>query len=328
MRKYEDKLDASKWTVIDEATLTFEPNIIRCMKRLKYLIPSLFLISTLGYWFIDSSAPYMVIKPRRHTDGPTPESIGLKAEHIQLQVADTIALSALYMPAIGRDTPLSTVILLHGIGNNKEAWVETAALLNTWGHAALLYDSRAHGGSQGEYCTLGFYEKQDVSRAIDWLDSHHPTARVGIMGNSMGGAVALQALAVEPRLRYGVIYCAFADLASVVKAYQKRYAQGLAFDDFTEESLVEAGKIAHFDPAQVCPVCVAPQITQPIFMMHGSEDVNINPNDMEKIYHALGSQKKEKTLVSGADHYTITQVGGEPLLERMKAFMAENSKQE
>jgi uncharacterized protein len=291
------------------------------MKRfLRFFLPILSVLLIAGYYSVDQGAPYMVIKPRKHSSGPTPEQFGASAEHFQFRTKDSIALSALYMPKQG-DSARGTIICLHGIGNNKNAWVETALMLNDWGYNALLYDSRAHGESGGEYCTLGYYEKEDVRSAVDWLEQNHPMARVGIMGNSMGGAVALQALAVESRLKFGLIECPFAELESVVLAYQKRYAGGFQFRELTMESLEKAGKIAHFDPKQVCPVCIAPQIKQPILMLHGTKDINISPDNTDRIFEALGSAQKEKMLIEGADHYSIMSVGGDAVREKMHSFL-------
>jgi pimeloyl-ACP methyl ester carboxylesterase len=51
----------------------------------------------------------------------------------------------------------------------------------------LAYDSRAHGESGGNACTYGYYEKRDLSRAID-LIGLRPVVALGI---SLGAAVAL-----------------------------------------------------------------------------------------------------------------------------------------
>ncbi len=290
------------------------------LRFIKYAIPAAFLLSWFAYHSAERAAPYMVIKPRKHSTGPTPQSLNLPAEHFKLRVADSLYLDAYYIPA-ATSTPKAILIGLHGIGNNKEAWLHSAQMFHNSGYATLLYDARAHGASDGTYCTLGFFEKYDVSKAADWLAERHPDIPIGVIGNSMGGAVALQALAIEPRLRFGIVQCSFTDLRSVVHAYQKRYAKGLSFEEFTDESLVEAGKIAHFDPAQVCPVCVAPNIKQPVLLIHGSRDINIAPRAMDSIYAALGSSYKEKLLVDGADHYNLAQVGGEGLNNRMLTFL-------
>jgi uncharacterized protein len=294
------------------------------MKRFtKIAIPTLFLLSCAGYLFLEHGVPYAIIRPMRTTHGPKPTDLGLDHTHFKLQVADTIALDTYFIPAKTADSNSTTLILLHGIGGNKESWVQTAAMFNQWGYNTLLYDARAHGASDGLNCTLGFYEKTDVSKAIDWLEANHPGGRVGVVGNSMGGAVALQALAIDRRIAFGIIECAFTDLHTVVNAYQKRYAQGFALPSITTESIEKAGVIAQFDPKQVCPICDASKITQPILLIHGSADVNIAPSSMDQIYEALGSSKKEKILVQGADHYTIMKVGGDSLRNSMHQFLEE-----
>jgi uncharacterized protein len=138
------------------------------------------------------------------------------------------------------------------------------------------------------------------------------------LGNSMGGAVALQALAIDARLQFGIIQCPFADLKSVVHAYQKRYAQGFELPTFTDKTIKRAGEIAHFNPDEVCPVCVAPTIKQPVLLLHGEKDVNIPVGDTYRLYDALGSVRKEKMIIKEADHYTIISVGGEAVINKMK----------
>jgi len=38
----------------------------------------------------------------------------------------------------------------------------------------ILVDSRAHGQSEGEYCTYGFYERDDISKIIDFIQTKQP----------------------------------------------------------------------------------------------------------------------------------------------------------
>jgi alpha-beta hydrolase superfamily lysophospholipase len=85
-----------------------------------------------------------------------------------------------------------TVVALHGIADNRESAVWIAEQLVPKGFDVLTYDSRANGESGGDACTYGFYEKRDLSRALDQL----AIQRAILVGNSLGAAVALQA-AVE-----------------------------------------------------------------------------------------------------------------------------------
>lgn len=103
------------------------------------------------------------------------------------------------------------VVYLHGIGDNRASGIGIAQHFNALGFDVLAYDSRAHGESGGDACTYGFYEKKDLSRAIDRLGGG-PVLAFGI---SLGAAVALQSAADDPRIALVVAVSAFSDLRTV-----------------------------------------------------------------------------------------------------------------
>src|SRR3989454_845585 len=81
-----------------------------------------------------------------------------------------------------------------------------------------LLDQRYFGRSEGRLTTLGFKERRDLGRALDFLATRGVGA-VGVFGFSLGGAVALLAAAEDPRIRAEdpriravAAYAPFADL--------------------------------------------------------------------------------------------------------------------
>jgi pimeloyl-ACP methyl ester carboxylesterase len=90
------------------------------------------------------------------------------------------------------------VILLHGVGDNREGMAGFAELFLSKGYAVLLPDSRAQGESGGGFPTYGIKETDDVHRWFEWLAmQQHPNCVFG-MGESMGAAIALQAVKTTP----------------------------------------------------------------------------------------------------------------------------------
>jgi dipeptidyl aminopeptidase/acylaminoacyl peptidase len=90
------------------------------------------------------------------------------------------------------------VILLHGVGDNRQGMMGFAELLLSNGFAVLLPDSRAQGESGGDFPTYGLKESDDVHRWFDWLAmQQHPKCVFG-MGESMGAAIVLQAEKTTP----------------------------------------------------------------------------------------------------------------------------------
>ena len=89
------------------------------------------------------------------------------------------------------------MILIHGIGGNKESYLGLAKRLSSLGVASVMFDNRAHGQSGGKYCTYGFEERNDVSKIIDYILEKKQNSSIGIWGNSLGGAIAIQSLEVS-----------------------------------------------------------------------------------------------------------------------------------
>ena len=53
-----------------------------------------------------------------------------------------------------------TVVVLHGAADNRGSAVGMADHLLARGFKVVAYDSRAHGESEGDACTYGFYESR------------------------------------------------------------------------------------------------------------------------------------------------------------------------
>jgi len=64
----------------------------------------------------------------------------------------------------------NAVILLHGLGDNRQGMTGYAELLLAHGYTVLLPDSRAHGESGGNLATYGIIERDDIRRWFEWLD--------------------------------------------------------------------------------------------------------------------------------------------------------------
>jgi fermentation-respiration switch protein FrsA (DUF1100 family) len=178
------------------------------------------------------------------------------------------------------------------------------------GFNVLLWDHRAHGKSSGKYLTYGYYAKDDVSFAIDLLETKASGLTTGIYGNSMGGAVAIQSLAHDARLKFGLIESTFIDLRTVSNAYGSRIA-GLSLPFWlTDYVLTQAGRIANFEPFTVRPVEAATEVTQPILHIHGDADANINVSHAHALFAAYGTENKQLYIVEIGDHADLWEKGG------------------
>ncbi|WP_187270848.1 alpha/beta hydrolase [Neolewinella aurantiaca] len=253
--------------------------------------------------------PYAILQPPRRTNTTTPADFGLPYEHFKFKVAEDLELDAFYVPAT--TVARANLIMLHGVGSCKEVYLGSVAELVKAGYNVLLWDQRAHGKSGGEYLTYGYHEKYDVSKAIDWLEARNPTLPTGIYGNSMGGAVAIQSMAGNPGLRFGLIESTFTDLPAVANAYGRRLS-GLPLPHWLSDYvLYRAGRIADFEPFTVRPVEAARKVTQPIMHIHGDADANINVSHAHALFEAYASEDKTLYIVENGDHADLWEKGGD-----------------
>lgn len=274
----------------------------------------------LGLLLIHFVAPRLIVS-RKAKPAESAVFDPFRAEMLTIRGHEEIALAAQLVEPMHRDSIRGVLIFIHGIGSNKEAFTDSAKAYAKLGFVSFVFDQRAHGESGGKFITYGYHEKLDLERIVTFLRERYPNLPLGVWGTSLGGAVALQALAHDPRLDYGIVSSTFADLSTVVFEYQRRYLKGIGLRPVTNYALRRAGSIAGFEPAEVRPAEAARHITQPILLIHGDDDRRIDLRHGREIYANLASTDKELIVVPGGDHLNTFKTGGEDLAERVVDFL-------
>jgi pimeloyl-ACP methyl ester carboxylesterase len=279
---------------------------------------------------VENILPYSPIRPHRVTRAEmetfapnllSPSDIASKWENFDITVEDSIRLKGWFihsatLPARG------TILILHGIASTRMAMLAEAGILSQSGYHCILYDSRANGESGGLNCTFGYYEKHDVSAYIDAALAVHPDAApFGIIGDSLGAAVSLQALASDKRLVCGIAESPFATLREVVHDYFRQMFF-LPMTSIPDAVLKRSEQIAHFRVDGVCPACDARNILQPTLIVHGEDDNKIAADQGRRVFDNLASPYKEFYLVKGAGHDDLAAVGGLEYRRRILQFFA------
>ena len=206
--------------------------------------------------------------------------------------SDGAALRGWRFPA-ARAPRRGVIVYLHGSADNRQSGIGLAQRFTPRGFDVLAYDSRAHGDSGGDACTYGFHEKKDLSRALDALGVEAAI----VFGTSLGGAVALQAAADEPRIAGVIAQSAFADLETVVRERAPFFAT--AGD--VRRALAIAEERGRFRVADVSPRRAAARVTVPVLLIHGERDTATPPSHARAIFAELAGPK-ELVMVRGAGH--------------------------
>lgn len=84
------------------------------------------------------------------------------------------------------------VVYLHGNCSSRLEGLSLLEYLLPYDISLVLMDFSGCGSSEGQYISLGFYEKIDAGLVIDWVKKNKPMiTSLGIWGRSMGAATAL-----------------------------------------------------------------------------------------------------------------------------------------
>jgi pimeloyl-ACP methyl ester carboxylesterase len=227
-----------------------------------------------------------LLHPTRHKVEKVP---ALPVQKVRWQGAG-VALEGWWFHAAPPPTR-GTIVYLHGVADNRGSSTGIAAHFVPLGFDVVSYDSRAHGDSEGEFCTYGYYEKTDLARVLDRLD--RPPFIV--MGTSLGAAVALQAAADDRRIVGVISIASFSDLRTA--AVER--APFFASRGNIEEAFRIAEETAQFRVADASPLAVAPRIAVPVLLIHGDHDQETPYAHSVRILAALTGPKRLLTIQGG-----------------------------
>ncbi|MCU4176575.1 alpha/beta hydrolase [Carboxylicivirga sp. N1Y90] len=307
--------------------ITLNKNRLR--NKILITLAALFCV---GFSFISYVGPRMIIEInnevyKSHVEAnvtiASPENYGLNSESIIFESKDGLKLNALLIKTDSVNQK-GTIILVHGIRSYKEHFIPVSKRITDKGFNAVLIDLRAHGQSEGKYCTFGNKEKQDISCLIDDLNTlPNLSQKYIIWGQSLGAAVSLQALSIDDRIKVGIIESTFSDYRQIVHDYSKNtvsFAPGFVVDYFIWLSEL----MGDFKADETVPSEAAKNVHQAVLMVHGEKDRRINIAYGRLNYENLASQKKEFLAYPEANHLNVWKVGGQAFFDKVFNFIEEN----
>jgi len=255
--------------------------------------------------------------------------MGARLDDVSLQAADGTTLSAWF--ATPAQWNGSSVILLHGVSDNREGVGGFARLFLEHGYSVLLPDARAHGRSGGALAGYGLREAEDVRAWTEWLHARQQPACVFGFGESMGAGIVVQAVRAEPRLCGVIAESAFADFREAAFdriADSLHITPGVAKVLFTPA--VGAGlRYARWrygvDMSGVSPASAVRDSSVPVLLVHGLDDTNLYPRQ-SRLIRAANPARVTLWEVPGANHCGASATAPEEFRRRVLLFMTQHSR--
>jgi alpha-beta hydrolase superfamily lysophospholipase len=259
-----------------------------------------------------------LIYPGRTLVGGTPSDYGLPYEKVSFASYDGTILRGWFVPAI---QPRATVIFCHGRAGSKAPDLIYVPQFRQHGFNVLLFDFRAHGESDGHKSSLVYYERQDLLAAIAYLQERG-IKEVGLMGFSMGAAVAIATAPLSEAVRAVIADSAFAELRTILVTYLQQQgiprwlASGLATWIIWAAGLRLGCRLPDADPLR----WVGHIAPRPLLLIHGGQDQGIPVSDAHRLYESAG-EPKELWVGPEAEHRCVDKVCPEEYMSRVLGFL-------
>ena len=195
---------------------------------------------------------------------------------------------ALYLP---ETDPPAGVVILHGAGSAKESHLDFARTARDRGLAALAYDARGHGRSDGEF---GPGAIEDALAMCELMRGHAP--RIALRGSSLGGFCAILAGAASGG--------AVGAVAAICPAPEELLLRGLRNDTLEgfRANRPELEQWLELVSVREAVASLAPDTA--LLLMHARGDEQVPCTVSEELY-ALAGEPKRLLLVPGGHHRSL-----------------------
>lgn len=212
-------------------------------------------------------------------------------------------------PAAAEGGQLPCLVYLHGNSSARLEALSQLSLCLSLGVTVAALDFSGSGLSEGEYVSLGFFEKDDLKALLAELRATGRVSCVALWGRSMGAVTALMHAARDPGIAAMVLDSPFADLAVLAdEMVDKGREHGVHVPRFVTRLALRAIRAsvqqrAGFSIAELAPVLHAPSCFCPALFVAGQDDDFIAPSHAEAIKAVYGGDSN--LLLVDGDHNSM-----------------------
>lgn len=207
---------------------------------------------------------------------------------VQLKTSNGLKLECWYNTVTNSR---GTVCLFHGHGGKKSGTNDEAGAFRSMGFNTLQVDFRAHGNSDGNTSTIGYYESEDVKLAYDYIKGKGEK-NIILWGISMGAAAVSKTIHDYPDVQPSRLILEM-PFATIVQAAEGRLRLMHLPGEPLARFLIFWGGMEHaFWAFGMKPVEFVRDIKCPVLLQWGAHDPRVTRSETDAIYQNLPGVKK------------------------------------
>ena len=274
-----------------------------CMKALKISSIGLILLLMIMMLVARGQANSMVTHPlgQRLVPNKTPADLGITYEDVTVRTLDDFLLEGWLVPTRNG----AMIIMQHGYKYHRGGFIDEIVMLARAGYGVLVTTVRAHENNPGEQITFGVKEMMDIHAWVQFALAlpNVDSARLGMIGDSMGGSMVIQYAASNETIRAVVAHSAFSSLEDTIATSVRHYT-GLPAFPFAPMIQFWAEMKLGIDASAVDAKRWIGDISpRPILIINSLDDEVISPESGKLLFDAAGEPKElwEEKGVAHAD---------------------------
>lgn len=232
----------------------------------------------------------------------------------------------LHLPHIAQEQKVPAVLFCHGFGGNKSGKfrlsVRQSELLAQAGIASLRIDFRGSGDSEGDFADTTIETQLEDARIAANFVLEHPAIdqqRFGILGRSLGGAIATHLAQEIKFLRALALWCPVFDCKPWLAKYQGKesnishFGQPLSKECIAQFTTLDAAK----------PLSTLTHV--PLLIMQGGNDQTLGNYHFEQyLQHRKGIIATENVHLPLSDHEFSNIDEQQTLLQKTTSWFSKN----
>lgn len=209
-------------------------------------------------------------------------------------------------------------LLLHGVHADRTSMIDRAKFLKTLGISTLAIDLQAHGETEGEQISFGYFEAEDAYNGLLYLKKVAGCHKVIANGVSLGGAAtllgktAVEADALVLESVFPTIEEAVADRLEARLGPIGRMLAPLLYGQIPLRIGVPIEKLR--------PIESLKSLQIPVLVIGGSKDLSTKLSETKRMYQTIKSPK-QLWIVEGAAHQDIYRYDPLGYESRLRQFI-------
>lgn len=271
-------------------------------------------------------------------------------EHAEARLNGARGVSLFHQSWQPAGAPRGAVVIAHGFAEHGGRYAAVAGRLVEAGYAVRALDHRGHGRSGGKRTSVVRFDDyvEDLATIVTISRTDWPSARLTLLGHSMGGLIALAFATQHPAsldnlvlsapaacpgdvsramIAVGRVLSRVAPNAGVLKLPLGAISRDPAVvDAYRRDPLVFATRLrarlgAEMLRAMDGVAAALPSLRLPLLVMQGTEDRLVDPGCGPSVYARAGSPDKTLRMYDGLWHEIVNEPERESVIADLVAWL-------